>query len=43
MFIDIARFLLGKFVTLRIGHCEWGMRKQIFILRCERSSGDGES
>ena len=25
MFIDIARFLLGKFVTLRIGHRALGI------------------
>ncbi|MEH2413245.1 hypothetical protein [Nostoc sp.] len=41
MSLDIARFLLGKFVTLAIGHGALG--KQIFMLRCERSSGDGEN
>lgn len=40
MSLDIARFLLGKFV-MGIGQGEW--EKQIFILRCERSSGDGKS
>ncbi|WP_375515654.1 hypothetical protein [uncultured Nostoc sp.] len=41
MSFDIARFLLGKFLTLGMGNGEW--EKQIFILRCERSSGDGEN